>query len=312
MKRCALPALPASVRRAACLAVAALTTASVPAGRVAAQPPSSLGASRIAVTASALDADGRPVSDLTIADVKAKLESGGATVTSVAHVGAPKQIIVLIDMSATWARGPQKLAWNSQCVATLAEHLAGDSNFVVLGYSDRMMELYNGPAKPPLIEKALTSVSRSGESALLEVLKFMGESIAQQRLGDRSVLVVVSDGVDTTSRVSTNDVIRSLGHAGVPLYSLIVLDPAWNPQSLSKLNAKSKLLDISRATGGVSQAMSPGQVRDATSRIAAMLAGRYRIEIDPGTAIKSASESKLEIDAGREGVAMYYADKVYP
>lgn len=266
---------------------------------------------RISFFASAVDSTGHPVADLTAADLKAQIESGGVTVTSVSHVGAPKQIIVLLDQSATWARGPQKMIWNTQCVSTLAEQLAGNSNFVVLGFSDQIVELYNGPANPVAINKALEKAPRKGESALLEILKFMGQSIAQQELGERTVLVVVSDGVDTASSSSTKDVIRSLVIAGVPLYSLIVMDPAWNGSNMSKLNARPKLLDISKATGGVSQSMNPGEVRDATSKIAAMLAGRYRIEIEPGLALKSKKESKLTLDAQRVGVAVYHADYLY-
>lgn len=311
MKRVELSDSRKTRRVCACVAAAMLSVAVGISSPAEATTSVAAGASRIAITVSALDAAGRPIPDLTASELKARIESGGATVTSVSHLGAPKQIVVLLDTSSTWARGPQKMIWNTQCVSTLAEHLAGDSNFVVLGFSDHIVELYNGPAKPPMIERALTNVSRSGESALMEILKYMGESIVQQRLGDRTVLVVVSDGVDTVSKSNTKDVIRTLGLAGIPLYSLIVMDPTWNAQNMSKLNAKSKLLDISKATGGVSQAMGPGEVRDATSRIAAMLAGRYLIEIDPGVAFKSKSESKLEIDASREGIAMFYADHLY-
>ena len=311
MKRVALSGLGISHRVFASIAVVSLSILAGSARPVESATPAPAGASSIAITVSALDASGRPVPDLTVSEIKARIESGGATVTRVSHLGAPKQIIVLVDSSATWARGPQKLIWNTQCVSTLADHLAGDSNFVVLGFSDQIVQLYNGPARPPMIEAALKNISRSGESALLEILKFMGESIVQQGIGDRTVLVVVSDGVDTASKATTKDVIRTLGLAGVPLYSLIVMDPTWNAQNQSKLNAKSKLLDISKATGGVSQAMGPGEVRSATSRIAAMLAGRYRIEIDPGVALKSHSESRLEIDASREGIAMFHADRLY-
>lgn len=296
---------------AAGIAVVGLFAASGLQRSALARPPSVGGSPRIEVAISALDAAGRPVSDLNVADLQAHIESGGATVTSVSHLGAPKQVIVLVDTSATWARGPQKLIWNAQCVSTLAEHLGGNSNFVVLGFSDHIVELYNGPAKPAQIEKALTNLPRSGESALMEILKYMGETIVQQHLGDRTVLVVVSDGVDSVSKANSKDVVRTLGLAGIPLYSLIVMDPAWNAQNLSKLNARSKLLEISKATGGVSQSMSPGEVRGATSRIAAMLAGRYLVEIDPGVALKSRSESKIVIDASREGMAMFYADRVY-
>lgn len=266
---------------------------------------------RIALVASAVDATGHPVRDLTPNDIRAKLDSGGATITSVSHLGAPKQIIVLLDTSATWARGPQKMLWNAKCVATLAEQLPGASNFVVFGFSDRIVELYNGPASSERIEKALAGVSRSGESALLEVLSHMGQMIAQQGLAERTVLVVVSDGVDTVSRASAKDVTRSLGMAGVPLYSLIVMDPSWNAQSHSKLNARAKLLDISKATGGLSRSMNPGEISDATSRIASLLAGRYQIEIDPGLAYKASSEAKISLGAVREGVEVYHPDHVY-
>ena len=266
---------------------------------------------RIAITASAVDASGRPVADLTPNDFKAQLESDGATVTKVAHIGPPKQIIVLLDMSATWARGPQKMVWNTQCVSALAEHLAGASSFMVLGFSDRVVELYNGPANPERIDRAVAGASRTGEAALLEVLKFMGETIAQQGIGERTVLVVVSDGVDTASRASTKDVVRAVGYAGVPVYSIVVMDPSWNAQNEAKLNAKAKLVDISKATGGVSHSTTPGEVRKVTAKIASMLAGRYRIEIDPASDIKGNSGTKLTLGARREGVEVYHADHIY-
>ena len=288
----------------ALLAVCAVATLATPSWGYA-----TAGGGRIAIVASAVDAAGRPVGDLTASDLKAQIESGGATITGVSHVGAPKQVIVLVDTSATWARGPQKMIWNTQCVSTLAEHLGGSSNFLVLGFNENVFEVYNGPAQAPALEGRLKQVQHNGGAALLEVLKFMGESIAQQGIGDRTVLVVVSDGVDTLSGASTKDVVRALGVAGVPLYSLIVMDPSWNAQNLAKLNARAKLTEISKATGGTIHTMAPGEVRDATSRVAAMLAGRYRIEIDPGMAIKT--ETKLTLGARREGVAMYYADHVY-
>lgn len=296
---------------AAAVATVCLLTTAGARCQASANPPALGGASRIQIAVSAVEASGQPVTNLTVSELKAKIESGGATVTGVSHLGAPKQVVVLVDTSSTWARGPQKLLWNAQCVSTLAEHIGSESNFVVLGFSDQIVELYNGPAKSAPIEKALTNLPRSGGSALMEILKYMGETIIQQRLGDRTVLVVVSDGVDSVSKSTSKDVIRTLGLAGIPLYSLIVIDPAWNAQNLAKLNARSKLLEISKATGGVSQTMSPGEVRAATSRIASMLAGRYLIQIDPGVALKSRSESRLEIDASRQGVSMFYADHVY-
>jgi hypothetical protein len=298
-----------ATRAASCSLTALLAVCTVAALATPSSGNVTAGNGSIAIVASAVDAAGRPVGDLTASDLKAQIESGGATITGVSHVGAPTQVIVLVDTSATWARGPQKMLWNAQCVSTLAEHLGGNSNFLVLGFNESISEIYNGPAQAPALEGRLKQMPRKGGSALLEVLKFMGESIAQQGIGDRTVLVVVSDGVDTLSGSSTKDVVRALGVAGVPLYSLIVMDPAWNASNLSKLNARGKLADISKATGGTIHTMGPGEVRDATARIAAMLAGRYRIEIDPGMAIQP--ETKLTLGARREGVAVYYADHVY-
>jgi hypothetical protein len=296
-------------RALAAPAAIALLVVTTIASQTGAAPPA--GPDRISVVASAVDEDGRPVENLTPKDVEVKLESNGATITSVSRVGAPKQVLVLLDTSATWARGPQKMIWNAQCVTALASQLGGASNFVVFGFSDQIAELYNGPADAKRIEKALEGVPRSGESALLEVLKHMGETIARQGLADRTVLVVVSDGIDTVSRASTKDVVRSLGAAGIPLYSLVVMDPSWNGQNMSKLNARAKLLDISKATGGLSRSMNPGEIGDAATRIASMLAGRYRIEIDPGVAYKAKDGARLSLGAVREGVEIIHADQVF-
>jgi hypothetical protein len=128
-------------------------------------------------------------------------------------------------------------------------------------------------------------------------------------MGDRTVLVIVTDGIDTLSRAASKDVVRSLGLAGVPLFSVMVLDPAWNGSS-SKLNAKTKLQDISKATGGTTHLLSPGDIDNAAGLIASMMAGRYRIEIDPGVALKG-GEARLTVGARREGVALFHADHLY-
>lgn len=270
------------------------------------------GGARVTVTASALDASGRPVADLTAADLRVQVETGTGTVARVARLGAPRDIVVLLDMSASSLRSPQKMHWNKQCVVSLAGHLAGARNFLVLGYSDRVIELYNGVADPKAVEASLETVTRQGHAAPFEVLKYLGESIAQQGGGDRTVVVAISDGVDNASRADSRDVTRALGIAGIPLYSIIVMDPAWNPESINKLNAKTKLQDIAKATGGASQVLTPGETAAATSKIASLLAGRYLIEIDPAVPLAGKAEAKLLLGANREGVEVYSPDRVYP
>ena len=196
---------------------------------------------KIAVIASVVDAGGNPVKDLAPADLDAKFESGGARITNVSSVGAPTQIIVLFDMSSTNARGPQKMLWNAQCVEALAADLGSSANFLILGFSDNVTPLYEGPGDPAAIGKAIEAKGRGGAAALYEVIKFTGEQVAQQGVGDHTVLVVVSDGIDTASRAGERDVIRALGLAGMPLYTCIVMDPAWNESNFSKLNAKPAL-----------------------------------------------------------------------
>ena len=277
---------------------------------VSARPPEQAHGARIAILASAVDASGSPVQDLKPTDLLAKVESSGATISGVSRVGAPAQIVVLVDSSSNPSRGPQKMVWNAQCVAALAEQLPTVKNFVVLGFSDHIAEIYSGPANASKIESAVKNAPRAGECALLEVMKYMGDTLMQQGNGDPTILVVVSDGVDTVSRASSKDVIRSVGMAGVPVYSLIVMDPSWSTQNLSKLNARGKLMDISKATGGTSISLNPGEVKKMAGTIGSLLDGRYMVEIS-GVTLKSNSESRLTLDSQRAGIQLYHADFLY-
>lgn len=295
--------------RAACCA-AALVSLLSSGFAASAGSPDQLRGDKIAIVTSAIDSSGNAVTDLKPVDLLARIESTGATVAGVSHVGAPSQIIVLLDTSATSARTPQKMIWNTQCVTALADQLPPATNVMVLGYSDRIAELYSGKANSAAIDRAIKTVPRAGEAALLEILKYMGDTLAQQGGGNGTIMVVVSDGVDTVSRASTKDVIRAIGLAGVPVYSLVVMDPSWNSQNQSKLNARSKLSDISKATGGTSISVNPGEVKKVAGTIGTLLDARYLVELT-GVTLKSNSESRLTLDAQRAGIELYHADHVY-
>jgi hypothetical protein len=59
----------------------------------------------------------------------------------------------------------------------------------------------------------------------------------------------------------------------------------------------------------MAQLMTPGETKEAAGRIASILTGRYRIEIETG-ALKN-KEEKVVLGARREGVSVLHADHVY-
>jgi Ca-activated chloride channel family protein len=161
------------------------------------------------------------------------------------------------------------------------------------------------------IRKGLDDVEPFGSTALHDALDRAAHDLASHGEGRRAV-VVITDGVDTSSQSQAADVIQRSRALDVPIYAISVLSPLDDPASSlftgrerpAAATAGLRLLERYAAeSGGAAFAVSdfPG-LKAAADQIADELKHQYRIGYAP---LESGSRfRKIQVKSTRKGIVI--------
>ena len=150
-----------------------------------------------------------------------------------------------------------------------------------------------------------------GSTALHDALEHAARDLASHGEGRRAV-VVITDGIDTSSQRTADEVIATSRALDVPIYTLAVLSPLDDPASSrfagrerpAAATAGSEVLSRYAAmSGGTAFAVSDfTALKNAADRIAAELKFQYRLGYDPPPG--PARFRRVEVRATRKGVVV--------
>ena len=142
----------------------------------------------------------------------------------------------------------------------------------------------------------ITSISLQGKpwgmTSLYDAIAKTAERVAERRNRHRALLVI-TDGVDTGSRMTPPQVSYAASTIDVPVYLLVVSNPVDNPNhKLAVMEASgvhdhpntATLADLARWTGGEMAVSS--DLKDATTALAELMGNlrhQYVISFEPGT-----------------------------
>lgn len=163
-----------------------------------------------------------------------------------------------------------------------------------------------GPPKPN------TPVSRAGSTAIWEALVTACEEVFAHAKPGRRAVVLVSDGVDTSSRIKLQQAVERLTREGVVIYGVGIADKyAFDPVD------KSALGKITERTGG--RALFPKKPKDLPStfeQIRRELLTSYTFKFNPppappGTPLKLRVEL-VNPELRRQGLQLTYPPTLFP
>ncbi|MCI0420952.1 MAG: VWA domain-containing protein [Acidobacteria bacterium] len=90
----------------------------------------------------------------------------------------------------------------------------------ILQFSDEVEQLQKFGSRLELLNRAIQSIKPGGGTSLYDAVSLASESLSTQ--AGRRVIVVVSDGEDTTSHVSLHECLRTAQNSEAVLYALVV------------------------------------------------------------------------------------------
>lgn len=274
------------------LALAAVGQAQTTAGVDPRQEPSITFKSSIevvTVTAAVRDRRGKVVRDLKSSDFEV-LDAGDTREMRDFYSGeAPISLAVLLDISGSMAVGGNMDRARHAVTLATAMLIGADDEAALYTFDSKLQEVVSFTKDVDKIRRVSLEGKPWGMTSLYDAVAAAAQSVAE-RANRHRALLVITDGVDTGSRMSAPEVSGIASSIDVPVYLLTVVTPLDHPggeyaviASDGATTETATLADLARWTGGNMKIASvPAHTLEAIRDLFAELRYQYVITFEPG------------------------------
>ena len=202
----------------------------------------------------------------------------------------PLNIVLAIDTSLSTRKDlPLELASARRFAHTILRPIDALSLY---GFSEIVNEIVPFTSDLKAIDHGIDRVHTGAATALYDAL-YLGAEALETRKG-RKVLVVITDGGDTVSRVDYKEAVRSAQEAEAIVYSIIVVP--IEASAGRDTGGEHALIQISEDTGGkYFYATSVPQLDDAFQKISDELRTQYLLAYYPSQRFSDSNFRRIEV-----------------
>jgi Ca-activated chloride channel family protein len=244
----------------------------------------------VTVTAAVRDRRGRVVRDLKSSDFEV-IDTGDTREMRDFYSGeAAISLAVLLDISGSMAvGGNMDRARHAVSLAT-AMLIGAEDEAALYTFDSKLEEVVSFTKDVDRIRRVSLEGRPWGMTSLYDAVAAAAQSVAE-RANRHRALLVITDGVDTGSRMSAPEVSGIASSIDVPVYLLTVVTPLDHPGGEYSVlatdgatNDTATLADLARWTGGdMKIASAPAHTLEAVRDLFAELRYQYVITFEPGT-----------------------------
>jgi Ca-activated chloride channel homolog len=255
------------------------------------QPTFKSGVDLVTVSATVRDNRGRLVRNLTVKDFQVIDRGQPRVITQFRADQAPLSLAILFDIS-----GSMDVAARFTAAKFAAHHLLswlepGRDEAALFAFDSRLREVAPFSVDTRALQGALGEVDPFGATSLNDAIAEAATLVAQ-RSAQRRAVVVLTDGIDTSSKHTPADVSATAAAIDVPVYVIATVlsidDPSSersSPQARATTPTKfGTVEDLARWTGGALFYSSNAASASAAARaVIEELRHLYLIAFEPGT-----------------------------
>jgi Ca-activated chloride channel family protein len=237
------------------------------------------------------DAHGAPIGNLTKQNFKVSEDGKPQTIAVFDKESAlPLSIVLAIDTSLSTRRDlPLELASARRFAHAV---LRPQDTLCLFQFSELVDEVLPFTANLKTIDHAIDKIHVGSATALYDAL-YLGSQALANRQG-RKVMVVITDGGDTASKVDYQDAVRSAQEAEAIVYSIIVVPV--EASAGRDTGGEHALVQISTDTGGkYYYASSIAQLDEAFRQIGEELRTQYLLAYYPSQRLADSDFRRIEV-----------------
>ena len=240
---------------------------------------------------------GETVPDLQPSDFEVREDGVAQSVTYFASgqdaTAVPLHIGLLFDTSESMEKD---LAFSRNAAIRFLKTFSRAVDFTLVEFSDDIRAARFSQSEFPRLVERIRTGKAEGKTSLYDAVTVYLSSAYDQ--AGRKVLVIFTDGDDTSSSRRWDETLRLLRASDATVYSVGFLSGRGSP----RLMLQSKLMEIARLTGG--RAVFPGSIKELDSMyagIASEVHGQYVVGYVPTNALRDGKWRNVEIRLkGRE------------
>jgi Ca-activated chloride channel family protein len=265
----------------------------------------------VILSATAVDGKGRPVHDLRPEELRVYEEG---RLQRLAHFtegpALPARVLLLVDASGSM-NGELKTTSTRMAAQQLLATLGPEDEVALAGFDSEYWGVVAFTRDRRQVLEKFGELTPFGSTALHDALDKAARDLASHGEGRRAV-VVITDGVDTSSRRSADEVIARSRALDVPIYTISVLSPVDDPASelfagrgrtAAATAGSATLARYAAWSGGAAFAVSDFKgLMQAARQITAELKHQYRLGYDPPAGPKQFR--RVEVKSTRKGVVI--------
>jgi VWFA-related protein len=248
------------------------------------------GVEAVTVSTAVRDTRGHVVQGLTAADFQV-LDAGSPVKISDFYVGeSPISLAILLDISGSMAVGGNiERAREAVGLATMSLRDSSDEA-TLFTFDSKLVQVVEFTKDLAEVRRVSLKGNPWGQTSLYDAIGQAARAVAERSTKHRALLVI-TDGVDTGSRLTPPQVSAIASEIDVPVYLLTVVNPADHPggefavlANEGKRTETATLADLARWTGGDMRIASiPAHTVTALRDLFTELRHQYLITFEPGT-----------------------------
>ena len=234
------------------------------------------GVERVALAAVVRDGKGKLVPNLTARDFEL-LDSGRRTpLTGVWSEPSPTSVALLLDVSGSMATKLERAREAARDVISGLQ--PGVDEAALYSFDTSLTELRPFSTNLDAIDDALARAHAYGATSLWDAIAEASKQVATRER--RRALVVVTDGVDSASRLKPSEVSGIASTLDIPVYILVI---TFSEESRERTSVEGPLANLAAWTGGdLLVIRDTASAVSASRQILTELQHQYVIAFEPG------------------------------
>lgn len=281
MRRVAAAWAWAGVVAAAMVAGGALAAAQEPVQ----QPTFRGGVDLVTIRAVVRDGKGRPVTTLTKADFELVDNGTARPILAVEQDNGPVGLALLFDISGSMDVNDRFGRAREQGYFLLSGLKNGEDEAAIFAFDSRLHVIQPFTTELDRLRGTVTEFSRWGMTSIHDAIATASRTM-DARATKRRALVVLTDGIDTGSKLTPAEVSGIASSIDLPVYIVAIVQGIDDPRKGDGNQALAgELADLARWTGGqLLVATSTSEASAVARQITTELRQQYLIGFEPGAA----------------------------
>ena len=231
---------------------------------------------------------------------------------------APVDVVMLVDASGSMDVSAKTLNARNSAIQ-LIRGLGEEDRVAVYAFDRDLYRLTDFTKSKEDAVAALTRIEPFGSTALYDAVVTLSDRVVDEGFGRRAI-VVVTDGVDTSSDATVELAVEKAKGVDLPVYVIRVLSPVDDPESDlflgvhgASFRGEDALRRFTAETGGAMYEGSRwGQLVVASARIREELKTQYRIGYIPQQDSGDGEFRRIHVQTRRRGIEVRTRKGYYP